>query len=116
MTDYSGIVFVCVCVLQDGTVVAELTVQIPSVRSYNVFSMLVVELSWAVPNHIICYTCTLQMDCACAWLIHYAVLILNCMYTCIMTLHSIYFTYFLVSCRIWHSVPHIKHGLSLTVI
>ena len=33
--------------LQDGTVVAELTVQIPSVSSYNVFNMLLVKLQLA---------------------------------------------------------------------
>ena len=33
--------------LQDGTVVAELTVQIPSVSNYNAFNMLFVELQVA---------------------------------------------------------------------
>ena len=33
--------------LQDGTVVAELTVQIPSVSSYNIFHMLLVKLQLA---------------------------------------------------------------------
>ena len=50
--------------LQDETVVAELTVQIPSVSSYNIFNML------PVPQSHYLLHCTLQMDCACTWHIH----------------------------------------------
>ena len=43
--------------LQDGTVVAELTVQIPSVSNYNVFDMLLVELQEAGATYTLCATC-----------------------------------------------------------
>ena len=53
--------------LQDGTVVAELTVQIPSVSCYNVFNMLLVKLQLAGATITLS---AIHAHCACAWLIH----------------------------------------------